>query len=1010
MGRDRNKSTTYSNEDGTESTKSKQESNDEGGDTADDNSNSDENTTKKRSWKDRISFRRKKEQKNDDEQSDENNDNAVVSDADAMSTAQQSMGTRTTQANRHTRTIEDCETEYHESVREHDWDYLEGLLKEYDSELYKKRKKQPKKKKNLKILKYVPKLDRFKKEKVELETPVSPLLALDHEGRTPLHLCCVEPTPAKVLIRLMNCERDAAAIKDKQGLLPLHLAIQHRRGLNVIERLVRVYYQGSWTGDDKNRTPLTMATEVVVEKQKEGKIEPTTTFWGFPTSPEDIKWQEDQRKIWSVAEFLVKNRYDRRKKLLTVEHNQIFVALNRCGPPELIANLLSTGRTHMIKTDVAGKVLFLLISRQYPLFLIQWYFTVISGPFIKEQQDALGYGVVAAQFRVGCLVHKNQDSSLDRDSFVMTMKRNAQSRQNREEIVPTPQYTEWWVKLKSFINLWTTHLAMEGDSAIVSTDEQILLHNTLLNPDVPPLLIQLLANLYPESILNVHPKLRSLPIHLACRHWQFRYYPRRKGEIPFSLDKVCQEFLKHDETQTRKRYKNRLPLHHAIAVSKPWEFIRPLVSHDPKSVVLRDPVTKLRPFQMAAVKVQEAFDIEAITRRGYTPKVWNDMSDEDQDCQMRKVLDHYDLLQLELIYELLHHSPDAVKKMKSSQEMLSSKKKNKNKDSQDTHAHIQLVSMIETKMVRNLFGVGNVEGHFIGWCYEMDSTDSWRPHRRNFAMVKEAIMDGFVPNGMNKWWTKLKFWLWQDCPWDNIPRRADFLLHCALCNPKVSPWIVELILECFPRSAAIPLPNSDGCYPLHIACITETYSPLPFEFPNKRSVIELVSIAFHEAILMKWKDRLPLHYAILGAKQWEEMRSIAEDEPVSLAIPDSESDFFPFQLRALQKASSRSLIQRFQDSIKLWEREGYSGASMNIAGGDMSGKRSDELIDEVEIDDREMIGCTFELLKRNPMLVHVGTVDSRNRGGASVDNATDDDSIQLESFFDRSVLLSRWSG
>eukprot|EP00536_Pseudo-nitzschia_multiseries_P018084 jgi/Psemu1/315454/fgenesh1_kg.2134_\ len=276
-------------------------------------------------------------------------------------------------------------------------------------------------------------------------------------------------------------------------------------------------------------------------------------------------------------------------------------------------------------------------------------------------------------------------------------------------------------------------------------------------------------------------------------------------------------------------------------------------------------------------------------------------------------------------------------------------------------------------------------------------------------------MDGFIPNGMSKWWTQLKFWLWQDCPWDNIPRRADFLLHCALCNPQVSPWIVELILECFPRSATIPLPNSGGCYPLHIACITDTYTPLPFEFSNKRSVIELISNAFHEAILVKWMDRLPLHYAILGSKPWEEMRSIAEDEPVSLAIPDSESDFFPFQLRALHKSSSKSIMRRFRNAVKIGGREASTDDITNSASDEISKRESNESIQLKETEEREMIGCIFELIKRNPMLVHVGTVDARKRdkdgGVAPMDDASDEDSsIQLESFFDSSVLLNRWNG
>jgi hypothetical protein len=239
-------------------------------------------------------------------------------------------------------------------------------------------------------------------------------------------------------------------------------------------------------------------------------------------------------------------------------------------------------------------------------------------------------------------------------------------------------------------------------------------------------------------------------------------------------------------------------------------------------------------------------------------------------------------------------------------------------------------------------------------------------------MVKNAIIDGFIPKGMHKWWGKLQFWLWQDCPWENIPRRADFLLHCALCNPKVSPWIVELILELFPRAATLQLPNSGGCFPLHIACATDTYIPLAFEYPNKRSVIEMMAKAFHNSILMKWNNTLPLHYAILGSKQWSEIRLMAEDEPVSLAIPDPEHDFFPFQLMAHVKLYTKFEMQRFvniamtTDGKHHWEK--------------LSPNEKMERLKKVLLKhERDSLGCIFELVKRNPMLLHVGTEESKNR-------------------------------
>lgn len=909
-------------------------------------------------------WRRKKNEKKNRGKMGHRDSIAVAQDRSAsISIAQKSQSTKTkiTQVNKYTKTVEDCETDFHDAIRDHDWEFLEGLLKEYDPSLYKKEKKkgknQPKKK--MKIQKYIPDLPKIRKEKEGPEIPISPLLALDSKGRTPLHLCCIEPTPSKLLLRALNCERNAAAVKDKEGNLPLHLAIESKREVNVIERLVRGYYQGSWTADGEGRTPLMIAIEVVIKKQEDEKINPTKTYWGFPVSPEDIRWQEDQERIWGIPKFLIQNRLDRRKRLLSVEYSQVLLALNKCAPPKIISNILVAGRKCLLKEEVAEKVLFLLISRQYPISLFKWFTQAVTTNFIKDKHDFSGCGVVSAHFRVGCIKHVDNSTKRERDSFAITMKRLAYARKNGKDLILTPQYIEWWEKLRLFINLWATHF-WEDDEDSVS--DSTLLHNALMNPDSPPLLVQLLAKLYPDSILLNHPRTSALPIHFACRQWKFREYPPRRGEKIVDLDQVCGELLKDDPRQTRMRNRGRLPLHHAIAAGKTWDFIKPLVTHDSESLLARDPTTRLRPFQLAALKVHQTFDIDAVTRREYQPMVWNTMSNKERDRQMRKLLNHYDLQQLDVIYELLRHGPSAVKKVLSAKEVMSEALRKEN----ERIARENLLTTTRTKLVRSMFRLGNVEGHFIGWCYECDSDGVWKPHRTNFPMVKEAIIDGLIPRGMDKWWRKLKFWLWQDCPWDNIPRRADFLLHCALCNPKVSPWIVELIMECFPRSATIPLPNSDGCYPLHIACVTDTYIPLSFEFPNERNSIEMVAKAFREAILLKWNDTLPLHYAILKRKDWSEMRLMAEDEPVSLAIPDSENDFFPFQLMALHKLYTKMEIQRFVNIAMITIGKNHWEKTSPV-------KRTEQMKKVLLKHETDSLGCIFELLKRNPMLVHVGT-------------------------------------
>jgi hypothetical protein len=901
---------------------------------------------------------------NDDDK-DKRKDEAVSEEVDAQSIAQQSIMTKTTQATKNTKTIEDCETEYHEAIRDHDWDCLEGLLKEYDPEVYKKPKKVIKSvegKKKLKFVKYLPDLSKLKKEKEEPETPISPLLALDKDGRTPLHLCLIEPTPKQLILRMMNCSRDAAAVLDKEGSLPLHLAVENRRPIGIIEKLVRGYYIGSWTVDGQNRTPLILAIEATLKRQKEENIKPTTTYWGFPTSPEDIKWQEQQKKLWEVPMFFVANRAARRKRLLTIENKQILVALSESAPCEIITNFLLTGKKHLVKEEVAEKVLFLLINRQYPMSLFRSFFEVISTDFAKERKDSTGCGLVAAQFRVGCIKHKTGDDR-EKDTFVMAMNKFVNYETNLvQNFVSTPQTMEWWEKLKFLINLWSTHFWEEGIEDQICLQDQVIIHNALMNPDSPPALIQLLANLYPESLEMKHPKAKALPIHFACRQWQFRDYPPRRGEKKLNLDEVCLNLLKIDPTATRKRYRRRLPLHHSIAVSKTWDFIKPLATHDPKSLLARDPITKLCPFQMAALKIQETFDIDIITRRAFVPKVWQGMTDDEQDRQMRKLLYVYDMKQLDLIYELLRQSPGAI--------LIGSLKQSCSKSKVGAQ-HLNIIAANKTKIARSTFGVGNVTGHFIGWCYEK-SHGTWKPHRTNFAVVKEAIMDGFIPINMDKWWRKLKVWLWLDCPWDNIPRRDDFLLHCALCNPNVTPWIVELILECFPRSTQIPIPDTSGCYPLHIACSTDTYIPLSFEFLNKRNVIEMVAKVFHDAILLKYNNLLPLHYAISSSKKWEEMKFMAEDEPVSLAVPDSESDFFPFQLMALYKSYSKEEMGRFKNiCMKRFGNNEWAKTSSNVKVTELK-----QILIKHEI---ETMGCIFELLRHNPMLVHVGGVDLKNQ-------------------------------
>ena len=875
--------------------------------------------------------------------------------------------------------VPDNENEFHAAIQSRNWDELEMLLKDYDFKKFVKPKPKPKKKntKVLRVAKYIPEIPEMPWRKENI-VPISPLCGLDALGRAPLHLCCVNPVPTTLFLKLLFVARDVASVPDETGSLPIHLAVQQERSVEVLDKLVRGYYQGSWHSDGNGRTPLMWAVEVARRLQTEENKPPTSNFWGFPVIQKEAEWQQTQEKMWGTVRFLLENRSSRRKKLLPREYRQIIQALGLAAPPTVISLFLTTGVEAFKKENLAGPALSLCISRQYPLDLLEKLIDECPVGFPKLYTSADGRGLVAAHYKIGCAAHN--DLGHRRESFRMTMQHWANAKHHLlEEFEPPAPFLDWWGKLVFLINLWSTHSTEDSD--VDFANEELLLHNALSNPDIPPSLIQLLAALYPTSTDIEHPKSHALPIHMASRIWRYRHYPPRRGEKEMKMDKVVIQLLDGPDSRTRKRYRDRLPLHHAIAAGKNWLFIKPLVVQDRKSLSVRDPTTKLYSFQLAAGRSEVKFDMETLTRHQYTPSEWNNMRDYEQDHQVRRVQQYYDLEQLTVIYELLRHSPDTINHETLRREAAARRAAGPQRriTVNGFEASDEVVTSTQMKMARALFGLGNVSGHFIAWAYE-STTRGWKTHRTNFAVVKEAIMDGFVPSRMDKWWRKLKFWIWQDCPWDNIPRRDDFLLHGALCNDDTSPWIIELLLECFPRSASIPLPGSERCYPIHIACVTDKYVALPFEFANKRTAVEMTARAFPDATLLKWKNKLPLHLAISHWKQWDEIKFLAEDEPVALAVPDPVTEFFPFQLMALNRPYTAKQRRRFENIAK---REVGTSEWKEISAQNKVGQLSKVL----EQHETSILQCVWELLKLNPVLVSLSLADGS--GDAQSDDMSD---------------------
>ena len=916
--------------------------------------------------KQRSSWRWKNRKENNNKPESESEDSSALHD-DPFSalTNDDPSSVQTTSVSPVCEVLPDHESDWHLHIQNHDWDELENLLRDYNYKLYMKKPQKPKKKpRQLRVTKYMPEIPEMPWNK-EKEVPISPLLGLDPLGRTPLHLGLSQNLPNRLLLRLLFIARDAASVADMSGSMPLHIACAHERRTEVVDKLIRGYPQASWQPDGRGRTPLMWAVEMARLKQLDTNLPVHNTYWGFPSRLKEQEWQVAQEKIWETVHFLLENRESRRKKLVPQEHRLVVQSFGTAAPPKIVKLFVSTGGAMMAKENVAGPSLSLCISRQYPLPILKDVLEKIPTGFAKMYKDSTGRGVVALHYRLGCTVHN--DTGGKRSSFRMIMQHCANAKlELSEPYDPPAHYLEWFDKLKLLINQWGSHFDEEDEEIM----DELLLHNALSNPDVPPSLVQLLSALFPNATDLEHPKSSALPIHLACRAWRYRTFPQRRGEKEMPLDKVVSQLLVGDPKRTRKRYKGRLPLHHAIAADRTWAFLKPLVTSDRKTLRIRDPSTKLYPFQLAAGRIEMSWDREAVTSIQFTPSQWKAMRDYERDHEIRKVVHAYALEQLTAIFELLRHDPDVIdtKTLFRVEEERKSKSQVKRPLSVQTFAASEDVSnLMLTKAVRVSYEIGNVSAHFITWSYDKKRI-GWKTHRSNLATIKEAIMDGFVPILLDKWWRKLKIWIWHDCTWDNIPRRDEFLLHAALSNPDTPVWVANLIIECFPRSASIPIPRSGGKFPLHIACETDKYVHLPFEFKHSRTVIDLTLHAYPDAVLMKWDDQLPIHLAINAGKEWSDLKALAEEEPASLAVPDPKFDLFAYQQMALHRPYNKSERSRFEKiAINQVGRSDWKKCS--------SHEKVRHLSTVLEDHEKGVLTSIWQLLKSNTTLLSLGIVD-----------------------------------
>ena len=735
----------------------------------------------------------------------------------------------------------DSDSPWHHVIQSHEWDALTEMLHEYNVPKHKSNKDPGKSKRRLRVVGAAVWVKNKLKKPPELmeEPPLeSPLLALNEQGHTPLHAAIKNLAPDKCIIRMVFCERKASWVADHDGRLALHWSCLVERNTTVIDRLIRANFHHMQREDKDGKTALCYAIEKAIERKNNMDGETHTNYWGIPRRQEESEWQERQLQTWAKARFILLSYSVRKKVFVPGERNLLLNVLENAGPPELVEVCILAAQG-MLKNDptLASHALRLFLNRHYPIKNLQLLLHHFPEEHVESMQTARK--LLTNFYHEGC----RRGHPPRKFTFREEMEKFALDPSSKRSLL----CQEWWNKIKCLLRL-CAHQNSKAKKEIF--DDVHLLHASLANSDTPPSLVQLLMVIKPDAIKLGHPFNHSLLVHQICRTWKYNLYPhsRKMGlmidvEEP-PMEQVLKIVLATDETLTRKRYLSRLPLHDAVSTSKSVEFLDALIQKDKRSLSVRDPMTKLYPFQMAALgNLNKNAGLWAHAR--YTPQAWKTIEPEERARAVDEVIEEKKAEQLSTIYFLLRHFPLAVAPSTTARK-----------------AH----------EFRDAHGRGMISALYLHLVYACEEDGEPKVLQSNLELLENAISQKKIPRELESWWSKVKFWI-RYCYKSEIQLQSDdvFLLHAAVANPDVPPLLIELLVALFPNAAALPI-NGETEYPLHIAAATVRYEAQPYETKDRRGTIEVLFGAYPNAARVLSPSGTPFHIAqAKGTRSQEEL-------------------------------------------------------------------------------------------------------------------------------------------
>ncbi|KAL3924363.1 MAG: hypothetical protein SGILL_001092 [Bacillariaceae sp.] len=846
---------------------------------------------------------------------------------------------------------------------------------------------------------------------VDPEDVLSPLLMVDDDERTPLHLALIHKAPEAMLLDLLKCEKKAAMMQDTNGQVPLHCAVASWQFDHVLEKVIRAYPHALKTKDEHGKTPVGLGVQLARERQAEEFEEDIENpfLWIHPTSKEEKNWQFQQEKNWNKVNFLLKALMKRNKSVLPSEHGLILEALEGGANPNTINRLVSTADRYLIADDeLAGTAIGLCVERHYTLDTLEY---VMEN--CRERTTVINDAVTKAlrtHYRQGChqlndgvtpfgkqVIDWAKQTAIEKEANPNKKKKKKKAKK-KKNTKPKKEKSKPSLKKKLSVRFLG-----KADDEPEEDEQEDADENDTDNED---------GEKQEESEEEEEEDEEEWEgMDKSCKQWWdilnylifYSAYGRNFKEtvkpksyhllhaalsIPVTPPSLIQLLLIVYPESKREL----CPCYHALPVHiacTRWRY----------DIIRNESDTSLD----KVLKLMVKSDKEILFRRhkGRLPvhlalsvgQSWTFLKafvSVDKKCVgMRDTQSRFFPFQMAALpmtsknVQLLMRSqftPTEWRTMSTMQKRTEYQRVEVEQDRRQIGTIFELLrrhpdaingqplyrqNATSSSSSSALRKTGKVSMQYLGFVYGKNSQGEFRLRAENVKLLRDAIVRADIPLEMENWWEQTKECIWEEYNGD-LPRDDLYLLHAALYNPETPPLLVELLLEIFPASVSKPVPGT-ATYPLHIAAGTTAYHRHPFEMPYGMDNLHLVLSAGKRLVRRRSNGRLPLHICLSRGKSWKEVRPLVMAFPSSLMMEDPQTGLVPFQLMASFKLTSRENALRYSAFIERHTR--------NVDLQRLSAKDKALAFNRIrKKQELTQVTCIFELLRHRPSAMYPAPV------------------------------------